>query len=133
MKLALLSIFLALPLLGCPSATSTTPPVALAPGYLNSQDQTLGQALAAVNGFRASEGGNYNCDTAAAAANTCLTTTQKAAEKAPLNSFIQVVNLANVAYTAYHAGTQTLAQAQAAEQAAESAQRTLAAAKGVGK
>lgn len=131
MKLAPLSIFLALPLLGCPSATAPTPP--LAPGYLNSQDQILGQALAAVNGFRSSEEGNYNCDTAAKASSTCLTATQKAAEKIPLNNFIQVVNLANVAYTAYHAGTQTLTQAQAAEQAAESAQGTLAAVKGVGK
>lgn len=132
MKLALLSIFLALPLLlGCPSATAPTPPVA--PGYLNSDDQILGQSLAAVNGFRKSEEGNYNCDSVAAAAKTCLTDAQKAAEKTSLNNFIQVVNIANQAYTAYHAGTQTLVQAQTAEKAAEASQTTLATAKGVGK
>lgn len=128
----ILPFLLSIPfLVGCPSATTPTPP--LAPGYQNSDDQLLGQSLAAVNAFRKSEEGNYNCDATAAAANTCLTAAQKASEKTLLNNFIQVVNLANQAYTAYHAGTQTLAQAQAAEQSAESAQTALTAAKGVGK
>ena len=129
-KMAILSAFLALPLmLGCPTATAPTPP--LAPGYSSQADQILGQSLAAVNGFRKSEEGNYNCDAAAVAAQTCLSPTQKAAEKDFLNKLIDAVNLANQAYTAFHSGTQTLAQAQTAEQAAESAQTALATAKGV--
>ena len=129
MKRLILLATLALPLTGCPNTTAPTPP--LAPGYSSPADQALGQSLAAVNGFRKSEEGNYNCDAAAAAAKTCLTPAQQAVEKPYLNQFINAVNLANQAYTAFHAGTQTLAQAQAAEQAAESAQTTLAAKKGV--
>lgn|ERR1039458_2404255 len=128
MNLALL-LCLALPLAGCPAATAPTPPTA--PGYQNIDDQKLGRALAAVNGFRKSEEGNYNCDTAALAADTCLTSAQKTVEKPYLNDFINAVNLANTAYTAYHAGTQTLAQAQVAEKSAETSQASLATAKGV--
>src|ERR1035441_2386989 len=124
-----LLLCLLFPLAGCPAASAPTPPVAT--GYQNIDDQNLGQALAAVNGFRTSEEGNYNCNAAAQVAATCLTAAQKTTEKPYLNGLINAVNLANQAYTAYHAGTQTLAQAQTAEKSAETAQAALATAKGV--
>lgn len=111
---------LALPLAGCLKATSTTAPAALAPGYANGDDQILGQALAGVNAFVSQEKINY----------ARLTAAQQAPEKAPLNALIDAVDVANTAYAAYHAGSQTLAQAQAAEKSAEAAQTKLAAQKG---
>lgn len=106
---------------GCAPATSTTPPAALAPGYLNSADQTLGESLAAVNAFVNQEKINY---VAAALA-------QQATEKPYLNGLITATNLANASYQAYHAGTQTIAQAQAALASAQTAQANLSAANGV--
>lgn len=108
-------------LTGCKTATSTTAPQALAPGYSSSTDQTLGETLAALNGFATQESANYQTASADI----------KAAEKAPLNAFILAVNLANASYVAYHSGTQTQAQAQAAVTNAQSAQTTLIAAQGV--
>ena len=117
---ACLSIcILALP--GCKTATSTTPAQALAPGYLNPADQTLGETLAALNGFAQQEKLNYATETPAI----------QATEKAPLNVFITSVDLANAAYTAYHKGTQTQAQAANAINNAQTAQTTLVAAQGV--
>lgn len=118
--IAMLSIGL-LGLPGCKTATSNTATQALAPGYLNPADQTMGEALAALNGFAAQEKQNYASESAAI----------QAAEKTPLNDFILAVNLANASYTAYHAGTQTQAQATTAINAAQTAQTTLVAAQGV--
>lgn len=121
MKLALLSVFLALPLMfGCNVATSTTPPAALAPGYSNADDQKLGQSLAAVNAFITQEKINY----------AELTAAQQAPEKPFLNALIDATNLANQAYMAYHAGSGTIAQAQTAVANAQAAQGKLAAQKG---
>lgn len=104
-------------LVGC--ATATAPPVPLAPGYSSPADQTLGQSLAAVNGFVNQEKINYAAKPPAT----------QAAEKAYLNSLIDATNIANVAYVAFHAGTQTLAQAQAALTTAQNSQAVLAAQK----
>jgi hypothetical protein len=99
-------------LMGCGAVSTTTPPAALGPGYNSPADQTLGQSLAAINGFVTQETKNY----------ALLSPALQTAEKPYLNAFITAVDLANSAYTAYHAGTQTLAQAQAAYNAAQTAQ-----------
>jgi hypothetical protein len=112
---------LLLPLSGCVTATSTTPAAALAPGYLNSADQTLGESLAAVNAFVNQEKINYTAQTSA----------QQATEKPYLNGLITATNLANASYQAYHAGSQTLAQAQTALASAQQAQATLTTTQGV--
>ena len=121
MKKTLLTFCLLLPMIGCTAATSTTPPAALAPEYLSTADQTLGQSLAAVYAFVTQERTNY----------ASLTATQQASEKTILNNLITATDYANTAYVAYHAGTQTLAQAQAALTTAQTAQSALATAKGV--
>lgn len=131
MKRFALCLILILPLAGCPSATSTTPPPAVAPGYSSQPDQVLGQSLASLNSFTNSEKSNYQCDSAAQTAQTCLTAAQQAAEKSYLNGLIQAVDLANQAYMAFHSGTQTLAQAQTAYSNAQTQQAALQTAKGV--
>jgi len=119
MNKALVTFLLAFCILGCKS--STAPAVPPAPGYLNSADQTLGESLAAVNAFANQEKINYAAEPA----------TQKSIEKPYLNGLITATNLANAAYQAYHAGTQTLAEAQQALASAQSAQANLSAANGV--
>lgn len=122
MKLALLSIFLALPLMaGCGAVQSTTPPTALAPGYSSAADQAVGEGLASVNAFVNQEKVNY----------AALAPAPKAAEKNILNNLITATNLANAAYTAFHAGTGTLPAAQTALTSAQNAQASLVASKGV--
>lgn len=125
MKRILLSLILLplliLPLAGCPAASSTTPSAALAPGYLNSADQILGESLAAVNAFVNQEKINYAAETPA----------QQATEKPYLNGLITATDLANGAYLAYHQGSQTLPQAQAAFASAQQAQTALTTASGV--
>lgn len=106
---------------GCKTASSTTAPQSLAPGYQSALDQTLGETLSALNGFATQESANYQTASADI----------QATEKAPLNAFILAVNLANASYVAYHSGTQTQAQAQSAITNAQSAQTTLIAAQGV--
>lgn len=117
--------------MGCNTVTSTVPPAAVAPGYASPADQQLGQDLAAVNKFVASEKGNYSCDSVASAAQTCLTPAQQTAEKPYLNGLVTATDAANTVYLAYHAGTQTLAQAQAAVATAKTSMSSLATAKGV--
>lgn len=121
MKKILLALALCLPMTGCGAAKSTTPPAALAPGYTSTADQTLGESLAAVNAFVKQEIINY----------AALPAAQQATEKTALNSLVSATNLANTAYVAFHAGTQTLAAAQSALTSAQNAQAALAAAKGV--
>lgn len=97
----------------------TQPP---APGYSSSGDQTAGQTLAAIAAFAHYESTvNY----------PALTPAQQSVEKPYLKSLIDAVNLANITYLAFHNGTQTLAQAQAAISAASIAQNALVANKGV--
>jgi hypothetical protein len=124
MKRLILNSLLSIAILGlpgCKTASSKTPLQALAPGYLNPVDQNLGEALAALNGFATQEKINYAAETPAL----------QATEKTPLNAFITSVDLANAAYTAYHAGKQTQTQAVTAINAAQTAQTTLVAAQGV--
>jgi hypothetical protein len=110
------------PMLGCPSATSTTPPAALAPGYFSPADQTLGQSLAALNAFVGNEVTvNY----------PNLTPAQQAVEKPYLNSLITATNLANSAYLTYHSGTGSLTVAQKNLASAQKAQANLTSAIGV--
>lgn len=108
-------------LAGCGAVNSTTPPAALAPGYSSASDQALGEGIAAVNAFVNQEKINYAAETP----------TAQAVEKPILNNLITATNLANVAYTAFHAGTGTLPAAQSALTAAQNAQASLAAQKGV--
>lgn len=136
MKLARLSAFLAMPLAaamlvaaaGC-NASANTPPTALAPGYSSVADQQLGQSLAAANALVLTEKDNYQCAPAAATRQTCLTAAQQAAEKSTLNTFIDAVTVANAAYSAFHAGSGTLATAQTAMSSATTAQSNLTASK----
>jgi hypothetical protein len=121
MRKALLVFAFCLPMFGCGAVNSATPPAALAPGYLSAADQTVGEGLAAVNSFVTQEKVNYAAATA----------TAQAAEKATLNALITATDLANAAYTAYHAGTGTLPAAQTALTTAQNAQAALAASKGV--
>jgi hypothetical protein len=110
MKLALLSIFLALPLLGCPSATAPAPP--LAPGYTTQFDQTAGQTLAAAHALVAKATADY----------PSLTPAQQATEKPILNAFVSAVNTADSVYLAFHQGTATQAQVQTQLNAVATAQ-----------
>jgi hypothetical protein len=111
MKLALLSIFLALPLMaGCAKSTASTPP--LAPGFSNSADQTLGTTLAAADAF-------YNKLQTDQAAGTFKPT---AAEVTALNALQLALSAANPIYLAYHNGTGSLAAAQDAVNKVSAAQ-----------
>lgn len=90
------------PILGCPSATTTTPPTALAPGYTSQFDQTAGQTLAAAHALVSKATADY----------PSLTPAQQATEKPILNAFVLAVNTADSVYLAFHAGTATQAQVQ---------------------
>ena len=90
-------------LLGCPSATTTTPPTALAPGYSSPADQQFGQALAAAHAFALQATADYGK----------LTPTQQAAEKDALNGFIAAVNAADTVYSDFHRGLVAASDVQA--------------------
>jgi len=98
----LLFLALMLPLAGCPTASTTTPPAALAPGYLNQFDQTAGQTLAAAHALVSKATQDY----------PTLSVAQQLREKTVLNAFVQAVNTADSVYLAYHNGTATQAQVQ---------------------
>lgn len=104
---------------GCNTVNAPTPP--LAPGYSSQADQIAGQTLASLHDFVATAVADYDK----------LTPTQQATEKPLLNNLVNVVNGADSIYTAYHAGTQTLANAQSAIQSAQAAQANFLAAGGV--
>ena len=120
----LLTLFLAIFIMGC-GASSTTPPQATCSCIPRSaDDQKLGQSLAALcgtDGFVAQEKVNYST----------LPAAQKAPEKPYLNALIDACNVANAAYTAYHAGTGTFASAQGAFNTAAKSQTVLVGTKGV--
>lgn len=103
---------LALPLAGCPAATSTTAATALAPGYNNATDQTVGQTLAALHALVQKATIDY--------AN--LTPAQQTMEKTVLNNLVLAVNTADSLYLAYHQGSGTLLAAQNAVTNAQTAQ-----------
>lgn len=112
MKRYLAALTVAACLTGCGAVKTVALPATLAPGYSNSADQELGQSLAGVTGFRDQEVKNY----------ATLAPALQAKEKTYLNTLIDAVNVANTAYVAYHAGFQTLAQAQDAYNKAQVAQ-----------
>ena len=113
LALSLMAFCLRGPLAGCPSTTASTPP--LAPGYLNTADQQMGEILAGAHSF-------YTTIQQESAAGTLvLTPTQKTA----FNDFGVALNSAQTVYLAYHAGTATQAQAQAAIDAVQTKQAAL--------
>lgn len=119
MKRALLSLILlpllVLPLAGCPAASSTTPAAALAPGYLNSADQQMGEILAGARTFY------VTIQQDSAAGKVALSATEKAA----FNDFGTSLNLAEAVYLGYHSGTATQAAAQAAVNTVQTKQSAL--------
>jgi hypothetical protein len=119
MKRAILSLILLplllLPLAGCPAVSSTTPAAALAPGYLNSADQQMGQILAGARSFY------VTIQQDSAAGKVTLTATEKAA----FNDFGTSLNLAETVYLGYHNGSATQAAAQAAINAVQTKQSAL--------
>ena len=98
----LAALALCLCLTGCPSSTTTTPP--LAPGYLNASDQQMGEILAGARSFYTS------IQSQGAAGTLTLNTTAKLS----FNDFGAALNAAETDYLAYHSGAATQAQAQAA-------------------
>lgn len=101
MKKAIAALALCLCLTACTPST-TTPPTA--PGYLNSADQQMGQILAGARAFYVS------IQQQQAAGQLGLTPAATTA----FNDFGTALNAAETVYLAYHAGTATQAQAQAA-------------------
>lgn len=116
--MVLAACLLSLPMTACKTVATNTPP---APGYSAPADQTAGQDLAALNGFVLQARDNYAASSAVI----------QAKEKTALNAFIKSVDLANAAYTAYHAGTGTLSAAQVKITLAQNNQTALVAAQGM--
>ena len=106
--------------IGCRTVTAPTPPVA--PGYINSADQTMGETLAAAHAFY------VRIQSDAALGSFTLNATEKAA----MNALAASLNVAQPIYLAYHAGTATEAQAEAAVKDV-SAKQTAVQSMGVGK
>ena len=109
LTLALVSM---LPFAGCKTASTTQP---LAPGYHNAADQQMGSILSAARNF-------YNSIKSQSEAGT-LTLTP--AVKTAFNDFSISLNAADSVYLAYHGGTATQAQAQAAVNQVQSKQAAL--------
>jgi hypothetical protein len=92
MKKVLASFLLACCILGCKPATSTTPPAALAPGALNSFDQTSYTALMAAQASLNSLNSSYKANPAALAS-----------LKTVLDQAATDYNVAELAWQTYHA------------------------------
>lgn len=108
--------FLALALLtGCKTVTSPTAPQTLAPGYVNAADEAMGETLVGARQFYVT----IQADTLAGKYKP------SPAEKAALNNFALALNSAELIYKAYHAGSATSAQAQAAVDAVTVQQSTI--------
>lgn len=113
LAMCLMAISLMVPLAGCPTATAPTPP--LAPGYLNTADQQMGEILAGAHSF-------YTTIQQESVAGTLvLTPTQKTA----FNEFGVSLNAAQTVYLAYHNGAATQAAAQTAVNTVQSQQAAL--------
>ena len=103
---------------GCKTASVNTPP---APGYNNATDQQIGEIINSGTVFYRTiqcetQGKNYNVQTQACVADASITAplALSPTEKASFNGFGIALNAAKTVYAEYHAGTATLAQAQAA-------------------
>lgn len=98
---------------GCTNpATTTPPPAAVAPGYLNPTDQQMGEALSAARAFYTTiqtdiTAGKY---------------TPSATEKTALNAFAVAINTAEAAYIAYHASPSVVTE-DAASRAVQAVQQ----------
>ncbi len=112
---ALLAGALALAVTGCKPVGANTSPAALAPGYINAQDQNMGEALNTAHGV---VGGLLNQATSGSFV-------PSAAEKASINGLVAALNVADAAYQGYHAGTVTEASAATAVSTVESQQQSL--------
>ncbi len=109
--------------IGCQPVTANTPPAALAPGYLNAADQQMSEILHAAHAYYQHL---YNDGSA-----TPPIYNPSPAEKAAFNQFGVYLNLADATYKAFHAGTATQAQAQAAVDTVKSQQAAVQAFPGV--
>lgn len=101
-RFTILCLLSAAMLAGCKPYTTAAPP--LAPGYENQADQTMGSVLAGARAFFAS------IQQQSASGQVTLSATEKQA----FNTFGVSLNAADSIYLAYHNGTATQAQAQAA-------------------
>lgn len=119
LKFFLLSIMVLMPVSGCHSASSTTPPSALAPGYSSAADQQMSQILSGARSFYST----IQCETKGMSwnqsASQCMTDATIASplvlsstEKATFNDFGKSLNLAETIYIAFHNGTATQQAAQ---------------------
>jgi len=99
--------------IGCTNPPTTTPPpAAVAPGYLNATDQQIGEALSAARAFYVSmqtaiQKGTY---------------TPSVTEKTALNAFATAINTAEAAYIAYHANPNVVTE-DAASNAVQAVQQ----------
>src|ERR1019366_9491404 len=91
---------------GCGASSTATPPRALAPGYLNSADQTMGEVLAGARAF-------YTSIQQQSVAGTMVLS---ATDKTGFNTFGISLNAAQTLYLAYH-GSPTAANQTAAQNA----------------
>jgi len=108
-----LALILALGLIGCTNpATTTPPPAAVAPGYLNATDQQIGEALSAARAFYVSIQTDIRKGTY----------TPSATEKTALNNFAAAINTAEAAYIAYHANPNVVTE-DAASRATQAVQQ----------
>ena len=115
---------------GCtPTATN---PVTLAPGYNNIPDQDMGKILSGANAFYHSiqcqtYGLNWSLLLKQCVSDPAVTTPLllTASVKQGFNEYGIILDSANSVYLAYHAGTATEAQAQAAVSTAQSMQPAL--------
>lgn len=106
-------------LAGCKTSSTAvnppTAPAAVAPGYTSPADQKMGEILESARNF-------FLTLQQEKAAGTFV---PSATEQAALNAFAATLNTALSQYTAFHQGTATQAQAQAAVDSLKTAQQQL--------
>lgn len=122
MKRILILLALTLPLAACKTTSAPSAPQSLAPGYLNQQDEVMGQTLNGIHQFISS-----------VEAKIAAGYVESPTEKTALNALIATTNAADITYLAYHNGAATQAQAQAQVSQAYLQQQTLAASVSGGK
>ena len=121
-KVLVTSLLMVLTLSAC-KTTSTNPTTApvVGPGYANTTDQNIGASLRAARTFYRTiqcemTGQNYQAssDQCVQDPNITVPRVLSQTEKTAFNSLGAALDIANPVYLAYHQGTATLAQAQAA-------------------
>lgn len=123
-------LVLPLAMLTACKTTSVTPP--LAPGYTSAADQQMGEILAGARSFYSTiqcetQGLNWSQSTSTCVSDPNITAPMvlSVTAKAAFNDFGVGINSAEQVYLAYHAGTATQAQAQAAITAVQQKQTAL--------